>query len=111
MLTLLHLWCRLTRHLFYLNGFIIVIVKNPNSVNVEATDAGINPFHDDGIDPIKRIDKRVIINTNTKVTDKINHMVRSEVSTIDMNNIHIKLLINVDHIRGSASRGCFVDTL
>ena len=96
-----------------MNGFIIVFVKNPNSVNVEATDAGINPIHDDGIDPIKTTDKSVITNTNTttKVAYKVTHMVLSEVSIIEMNNIHIKLLINVDHIRGSASRGCVFDTL
>ena len=31
---------------------------------MDATVAGINPFHDDGIDP-KTIAKRVITNTNT----------------------------------------------
>jgi hypothetical protein len=88
-----------------LNGFITVLVKNPNRTNVDATDAGINPFHAVGIDPIKKIEKRLITNTTTNEVNHVNHMYLSDLSIIEINNIHIKLLINVAHIRGSASRG------
>ena len=47
----------------FLNTYGLLAIKN--SATVEATAAGINPFHAGGIDSIKTTDKSVIKNTNT----------------------------------------------
>jgi hypothetical protein len=80
-----------------------------NSVKTDATVAGINPFHAGGIDPIKTTDKSVSKNTNPKVTQTYRGI--SPKITSNIIKRHIALLINVAHMRGSASRGCVVDTL